>query len=222
MEDANSDFKRGEILRVPLAVQNQNPVPFVPPLRYPPKNVIPSLSESGFHYYLHELSDGQQDFKNKKPLKPEKENAFHQQGSQRVYCSQNNRGSHVLPHYHRQILQAEQGSQFKENYENFKLGQSVVNGKNLRKTAASRIQHSDSAIERPCKNLQEDYAVSHGVRQSLTDHSCAGGTSIKQKNGLERSVAKRSSGTEFSLMAGEAWNQSLVVKKIKGGEMNGN
>ncbi|KAI5565111.1 hypothetical protein BDE02_14G102700 [Populus trichocarpa] len=200
MEDANSDLKRGEILRVPLAVQNQNPVPFVPPLRYPPKNVIPSLSESGFHYYLHELSDGQQDFKNKKPLKPEKENAFHQQGSKRVYCFQNNRGSHILPHYHRQILQAEQGSQFKENYENFKLGQSVVNGKNLRKTAASRIQHSDSAIERPCKNLQEDYAVSHGVRQSLTDHSCAGGASIKQKNGLERSVAKRSSGTEFSLM----------------------
>ncbi|KAL3572342.1 hypothetical protein D5086_026246 [Populus alba] len=139
---------------------NQNPVPFVPPLRYPPKNAIPSLSESGFHYYLHELGDGQQDFNNKKP---EKENAFHQQGSQRVHCSQNNRGSHILPHCHRQILQAEKGSQFKENNENFKLGQSAVNGKNLRKTVASRRQHSDSAIERPCKNLQEDYAASQGL-----------------------------------------------------------
>ncbi|KAJ6680103.1 hypothetical protein OIU79_019752 [Salix purpurea] len=151
LDGANSDLKRSEILRVPLAVWNQIPVPFVPPLRYPPKNVIPSLSESGFHYYLHESGKGQQDFKNKRPLKPEKENASHQQGSQRVHCSQNNRGSHILPHYHRQILQAGQGSQFKENYANFKLGKSVVNGKNSRKTAASRIQHSDSAIERPSK-----------------------------------------------------------------------
>lgn len=219
LEDANSEVKRSEILRVPLATESQIPATFVPPLRYPPKNVIPSLSESGFHYYLHELGDGQQDFNNKKP---EKENAFHQQGSQRVHCSQNNRGSHILPHCHRQILQAEKGSQFKENNENFKLGQSAVNGKNLRKTVASRRQHSDSAIERPCKNLQEDYAVSHGVRQSLTNHSCAGATSIKQKNGLERFVAKRSRSTEFRLMAGEAWNQSLVVKRRKGSEMKGN
>ncbi|KAJ6343723.1 hypothetical protein OIU76_005466 [Salix suchowensis] len=63
LEGANSDLKRSEILRVPLAVWNQIPVPFVPPLRYPPKNVIPSLSESGFHYYLHESGKGQQDFK---------------------------------------------------------------------------------------------------------------------------------------------------------------
>ncbi|KAF9669283.1 hypothetical protein SADUNF_Sadunf14G0091600 [Salix dunnii] len=192
LEGANSDLKRSEILRVPLAVQNQIPVPvpFVPPLRYPPKNVIPSLSESGFHYYLHESGNGQQDFKNKRPLKPEKENASHQQGSQRVHCSQNNRGRHILPHYHRQILQAEQGSKFKENWVNYKLGQSVVNGKNSRKTAASRIRHSDSAIGRPCKNLQEDYGVSREIRQSLTNHSCVVGTNIKQKNGLERSVAR--------------------------------
>jgi len=35
----------------------------------------------------------------------------------------------------------------------------------------------------------------------LTKSSCAGGTNnIKQKNGVERSVANRSSGTKFNVM----------------------
>ena len=197
LEDANSELKRTEILRVPLATESQIPATFVPPLRYPPKNVIPSLSESGFHYYLHELDKGQQGFQSKMPLKPGKENTFHQQVPQRDRCFQNmNQGSHTRPHYHRQILQAKQRSQM-EDKTSFRLWQSDGSGKNLRKPAAGRLQQdSDSATENPSKNLQGNDAA----RQNLTKSSCARGTNIKQKNGLERSVAERSSGTKFNVM----------------------
>ncbi|CAK7348383.1 unnamed protein product [Dovyalis caffra] len=149
-QDANSELERSEIALVPLATRNQIAVLFVPPLRYPPKNVIPSLSESGFHYYLHKLDKGQQGFQSKRPPKHEKENTFHHQGPRRVHCSQNlNPASHIRPQHHRQILQAVQRCQLKENCINFKLGQSVGNGKNLKKSAARRIQQvSDSATER--------------------------------------------------------------------------
>jgi len=183
-----------------LATESQIPAIFVPPLRYPPKNVIPSLSESGFHYYLQELDKGQQGFQSKLPLKPGKENTFHQQVPQRDRCFQNlNQGSHTHPHYHRQILQAEQRSQMEDKI-SFRLWQSDGGGKNLRKPAASRLQQdSDSATEKPGKNLQGNDAV-QGVRQNLTKSSCPGGTNIKQKNGVERSVAKRSSRTKFNVM----------------------
>jgi hypothetical protein len=82
----------------------------------------------------------------------------------------------------------------------FRLWQSDGGGKNLRKPAASRLQQdSDSATEKPGKNLQGNDAV-QGVRQNLTKSSCPGGTNIKQKNGVERSVAKRSSRTKFNVM----------------------
>ncbi|XP_011014629.1 PREDICTED: uncharacterized protein LOC105118383 [Populus euphratica] len=201
LEDANSELKRSEILRVPLATESQIPATFVPPLRYPPKNAIPSLSESGFHYYLQELDKGQHGFQSKLPLKPGKENTFHQQVPQKDRCFQNlNQGSHTHPHYHRQILQAERRSQVEDKI-SFRLWQSGGSGKNLRKPDASRLQQdTDSATEKLGKNLQGNDAVRQGARQILTKSSCAGGTNIKQRNGLERSVAKRSSGTKFNVI----------------------
>ncbi|XP_048227116.1 uncharacterized protein LOC8267660 isoform X2 [Ricinus communis] len=136
-----------------LSIPNQMPLISVPPLRYPPRNIVASLSESR---NLHRLDNGHQFNQCRSNLKPEKKNTVYCNGIQEVqrfenlYC-----GSHVQFKHHDQCLHIEQGSQFKNNDGKSQPGQSVGKSRNMPKPA-SHIKGRYSDYNHPRRKLEKN------------------------------------------------------------------
>ncbi|XP_050287173.1 uncharacterized protein LOC126726085 [Quercus robur] len=142
--DTRFSSKRREVPWVPLAHQNQIPLIVSPPLRYPPKNLIPRLLESssiccnpcGFDNW-------QQQFQCKNRLGTEKEKARNKQRFQKAHSLDPR--SHVHPQLDQNTIWSNsQSSEFKNNgTETQHLVLQIEaqhSGKNLRKSAACMNQ----------------------------------------------------------------------------------
>ncbi|XP_050238938.1 uncharacterized protein LOC126688324 [Mercurialis annua] len=126
--DANGGFDL-------LAVPNYMPVIVVPPLRYPPRNIVASMSQPR---HLRELDNGYQAFLQRSNL-----NMHHSysNGMQKVQRSQRIGRSKC----HEQKLHFEQESQFKRENNKFQHGQSVGKGRDSQKPVGyGQRQHSDA------------------------------------------------------------------------------
>lgn len=104
----------------------------VPPLKYPPRNIVASLSYSGISYINPYLESGKHGFQCRSSLKPEKKNITGRSGMRMIHC-------------HERRLHIEHGSQFKKNGIQSESAQSLGKNRNLSKPlACSNRQHSDS------------------------------------------------------------------------------
>ncbi|KAL4626989.1 hypothetical protein ACB092_05G135400 [Castanea dentata] len=195
--------KRREVPWVPLAHQNQIPLIVSPPLRYPPKNLIPRLlEESSICCYPRGFDNWQQQFQCKNRLGTEKERARNKQRLQKAHSL--NPRSQVHPRLDQNIIWSNsQSSEFKNNgteHQHLVLQMEAQHsGKILRKSAACMNQQemrtfnaqnlvgkpllnerrAPLAHEREWQNLPDDYARSdgsfsrRGVNTSRTERSFA-------------------------------------------------
>ncbi|KAK4551246.1 hypothetical protein RGQ29_032440 [Quercus rubra] len=176
-----------------LAHQNQIPLVVSPPLRYPPKNLIPRLlEESSICCNPCGLDNWQQHFQCRNRLWTEKESACNKQRLQKAHSLDPR--SHIHPQLDQNIIWCNsQSSEFKKNgteSQHLVLQMEAQRrSKNLRKSAACmnqqemRMFNAQNLVGTPLvnerrewKNLQDDHARSdasfsrRGVNNSRTGY----------------------------------------------------
>ncbi|GMY37619.1 eukaryotic translation initiation factor 4b1 [Fagus crenata] len=161
-EETRLSSKRREVPWVPLAPQNQIPVIFSPPPRYPPKNNIPRLlEESSIHCNPDGLDNWQQHFQCTNHLETEKESTCNKRRLQRAHSLGPRSQNHPQLDQH-VVLCTSQNSKLKNNRtESQELVLPIEaqrNGKKLRKSVACENQQ-DAGPENEMKRFNAQNLV---------------------------------------------------------------